>query len=95
MQEGLHLKPVKETNTSASERQQHQQDWDAWVDTLVIDEDELIPEDETPELIDEFQNVDKRVSTIFDHERMEATIKDMLRNQFSDAKDYSYHLEQA
>ncbi|GKE22045.1 hypothetical protein Tco_1433557 [Tanacetum coccineum] len=59
---------------------------DAWVDTLVINEDELILEDETPELIDEFQNVDKRVSTIFDHERMEATIKDMLRNQHEDLK---------
>ncbi|GJS62034.1 hypothetical protein Tco_0656818 [Tanacetum coccineum] len=33
---------------------------DAWVDTPVVDEDKVIPEDETPELINEFYNVDKR-----------------------------------
>ncbi|GKD20930.1 hypothetical protein Tco_1222633, partial [Tanacetum coccineum] len=76
--------PVKDTNTSASEQQQQQQDWDAWVDDPVIDEDEVIPEDETPELINEFQNVDKRVPTIFDRERIEATLRDMLSNQFRD-----------
>ncbi|GJV50038.1 hypothetical protein Tco_1440250 [Tanacetum coccineum] len=31
--------PVKDTNTSASGQQQKQQDWDAWVDVLVIDKD--------------------------------------------------------
>nr|GEY96815.1 hypothetical protein [Tanacetum cinerariifolium] len=36
-----------------------------------------------------------RVPTIYDHERMEATIKDMLSNQFRDAKEYAYHLKQA
>ncbi|GKC67034.1 hypothetical protein Tco_1099632 [Tanacetum coccineum] len=87
--------PVKETNTSASERQQQQQDWDAWVDDPVIDEDEVIPDDETPELIEEFQNVDKRVPTIFDRERMKATLRDNLSNQFRDAKEYAYHLEQS
>ncbi|GJX63397.1 hypothetical protein Tco_0296297 [Tanacetum coccineum] len=56
---------------------------------------EVIPEDETPELLNEFQNVDKRVPTIYDHERMEATIKDMLSNQFRDVEEYAYHLEQA
>nr|GEU56893.1 hypothetical protein [Tanacetum cinerariifolium] len=61
----------------------------------VIDEDDVIPEEETPELIDEFQNVDKRVPTIYDYERMDATIKDMLRNQFRNAEKYAYHLEQA
>ncbi|GJY05526.1 hypothetical protein Tco_0371466 [Tanacetum coccineum] len=35
-----------------------------------IDEDEVIPEDVTHELIAESQNVDKRVPTIFDHARM-------------------------
>ncbi|GKA96048.1 hypothetical protein Tco_0818143 [Tanacetum coccineum] len=45
---------IKETNTPASERQQQQQDWDAWVDDPVIDEDEVIPKDETLELINEF-----------------------------------------
>nr|GFA75473.1 hypothetical protein [Tanacetum cinerariifolium] len=43
--------PVKDTNTSVSGQQQ---DWDAWVDDPVVDEDEVIPKDETPELIKEF-----------------------------------------
>ncbi|GKA03923.1 hypothetical protein Tco_0676704 [Tanacetum coccineum] len=46
----------------------------------VIDEDEVIPEDETLELIIEFQNVDYHVPTIFDHERIEATLNDMLNS---------------
>ncbi|GJQ89198.1 reverse transcriptase domain-containing protein [Tanacetum coccineum] len=41
------------------------------------------------------RNVDKQVPTIYDHERMEATIRDMLINQFRDVKEYAYHLEQA
>nr|GEV02315.1 hypothetical protein [Tanacetum cinerariifolium] len=49
---------------------------------------------ETPELITEFQNVDKHVPTIFDHARMEATLNDMLNNQFENAEEYAYHLEQ-
>ncbi|GJZ94941.1 hypothetical protein Tco_0667144, partial [Tanacetum coccineum] len=44
---------AKESNTSASEQPQ-QQDLDAWVDIPVIGEDEVIPEDETLELINEF-----------------------------------------
>ncbi|GJU79671.1 hypothetical protein Tco_1282036 [Tanacetum coccineum] len=56
--------------------------------------DEVILEDETPELIEEFQNVDKHVPTIYDHERMEATSRDMMSNQFRDAEEYAYHLEQ-
>ncbi|GKA16346.1 hypothetical protein Tco_0696093, partial [Tanacetum coccineum] len=44
----------------------------------VVDEDEVIPEDVTPELIAESQNVDKRVPTIFDCARMEATLRDSL-----------------
>ncbi|GKC13306.1 hypothetical protein Tco_1010088, partial [Tanacetum coccineum] len=35
-------------------------------------------QNETPELITEFQNVDKRVPTIFDRARMKATLNDML-----------------
>ncbi|GKG59998.1 hypothetical protein Tco_0609662, partial [Tanacetum coccineum] len=57
----------------------------------VIDKDEVIPEDKTLELIEEFQNVDKHVLTIFDHERMKATLRDMMTNQFKDAKEYAYH----
>ncbi|GJZ88086.1 reverse transcriptase domain-containing protein [Tanacetum coccineum] len=51
---------------------------DAWEEETVIDEDEVIPEDETPELIIEFQNVDKRIQTIFDRARIKATLNDML-----------------
>ncbi|GKB25401.1 hypothetical protein Tco_0864802 [Tanacetum coccineum] len=85
---------VQGSKTSASERQQQQQEWDAWVEDTVINEDEVIPEDETPKLIEEFKNVDKRVLTIYDHERMEATLRDMMSNQFKDDEEYAYHLEQ-
>ncbi|GJS62186.1 hypothetical protein Tco_0656970, partial [Tanacetum coccineum] len=61
----------------------------------VIDEDEVIPEDETLEILEEFQNVDKRVLTIFDRERMKGTLRDMLSNQFRDAEEHAYHLEQS
>nr|GEW44498.1 hypothetical protein [Tanacetum cinerariifolium] len=84
---------VKETNTSASEQQQ--QDWDAWVDTLVIDNDELIPKGDTQELINEFHIIDKRVPTIFYREIVEVIIKDILSNQFRDVGEYAYHLKQA
>ncbi|GJU75198.1 hypothetical protein Tco_1272268 [Tanacetum coccineum] len=47
------------------------------------------------QLIEEFQNVDKRVPNIFDRERIEATLRDMLSNQFRDAEKYAYHLEQS
>ncbi|GJW44229.1 hypothetical protein Tco_0073028, partial [Tanacetum coccineum] len=60
-----------------------------------IDEDEVIPKDEKPELIIEFQNVDKSVPTNFDRARMEATLNDVLSNQFRNAEEYAYHLEQA
>ncbi|GKB98957.1 hypothetical protein Tco_0985094, partial [Tanacetum coccineum] len=53
---------------------------------MVINEDEVIPEDETPELITELQDVDKRVPTIFDYERMKATLNDALSNDVS--RDY-------
>ncbi|GJV63469.1 hypothetical protein Tco_1474297 [Tanacetum coccineum] len=61
----------------------------------VIDEDEVIPEDVTPELIAESQNVHKRVPTIFDHARMEATLRDSLSNMSRNAEEYAYHLEQS
>ncbi|GKE77617.1 hypothetical protein Tco_1543737, partial [Tanacetum coccineum] len=68
---------------------------DVKVEEIVINEDEVIPEDETPELITEFQNVDKRVPTIFDRARIEAILNDMLSNQFKNAEEYAYHLELA
>ncbi|GJT26951.1 hypothetical protein Tco_0907226 [Tanacetum coccineum] len=82
--------PVKATKTSASRQQQ--QDWDAWVDDLVVDKDEVILEDETPKLIEEFQNVDKRVPTIFDSKRMEATLRDMLRGLKANIEEKRYVL---
>ncbi|GKD11050.1 putative reverse transcriptase domain-containing protein [Tanacetum coccineum] len=68
---------------------------DAWEEETIINEDEVIPEDETPELIIEFQNVDMLVPTIFDRAKMEATLNDMLSNQFRIAEEYAYHLKQA
>ncbi|GJW80550.1 hypothetical protein Tco_0144525, partial [Tanacetum coccineum] len=76
-------------------QQQQQQEWDEWVEENVIDEDEVIPKDEKPELITELQNVDKHVLAIFDHARMEATLNDMLSNQFKNSEECTYHLEQA
>ncbi|GJT07107.1 hypothetical protein Tco_0841569 [Tanacetum coccineum] len=72
-----------------------QREWDAWEEETIIDEDEVIPEDKTLELITELQNINKHVPTIFDRARMEATLNDMLRNQFKNAEEYAYHLEQA
>ncbi|GJY18505.1 hypothetical protein Tco_0389996 [Tanacetum coccineum] len=62
-------------------------EWDAWEEEIVMDEDKVIPEGETPKLIIEFQNVDKRIPTIFDHARMEATLNDMLSDQFRNAEE--------
>ncbi|GJT07724.1 hypothetical protein Tco_0842186 [Tanacetum coccineum] len=50
-----------------------------WSDGDVVPTSVPIPEDETPELITELQNVDKHVPTIFDRARMEATLNDMLK----------------
>ncbi|GJS35089.1 hypothetical protein Tco_0533471 [Tanacetum coccineum] len=59
-------------------------EWDAWVEDTV--KDKVIPEDETPDLIEEFQSIDKHVPTIFDHKRMKATLRDIMSNQFRDAE---------
>nr|GEU74006.1 two-pore potassium channel 1-like [Tanacetum cinerariifolium] len=67
---------------------------DAWIEPQFIDEDEVIPDDTTPELIEEFQNDDKHIPTIYDYARMMATLNDGMSNQFKDAKEYAYHLEQ-
>ncbi|GKB18419.1 hypothetical protein Tco_0852342 [Tanacetum coccineum] len=69
-------------------------EWDIWVEEIVIDEDEVILEDETPDLITELQGVDKRVLTIYDYAGMKATLNDMLSNQLKNAEEYAYHLEQ-
>nr|GEV19691.1 hypothetical protein [Tanacetum cinerariifolium] len=67
----------------------------AWGEENVIDEDEVIPEDVTPELMAESQNVDKRVPTIFDHARIEATMRDSLSNLSRNVEEYAYYLEQS
>ncbi|GKC69478.1 hypothetical protein Tco_1115361 [Tanacetum coccineum] len=86
---------AKESTTYVTKQQHQQQEWNAWEEETIIDEDEVIPGDKTPKLITEFQNVDKRVPTIFDRARIEATLNDMLSNQFRNAEEYVYHLEQA
>ncbi|GJW31724.1 hypothetical protein Tco_0051756 [Tanacetum coccineum] len=48
----------------------------------------------TPELIDEFQNTDKHIPTIYNYARMMATLNDVMSNQFKDAEEYAYHIEQ-
>nr|GFB81742.1 hypothetical protein [Tanacetum cinerariifolium] len=85
---------TKDSTTYVSKQQQQQQEWDAWVEETIIDEDEVIPEDETPELITKLQDVDKHVPTIFDYDRMRATLNDALSNQFKNVEEYAYHLEQ-
>ncbi|GJS58557.1 hypothetical protein Tco_0653341 [Tanacetum coccineum] len=80
-------KRVKRQKTSKSSKSVREE--------TIIDEDEVIPKDETPELIIEFQNVDKRVPTMFDRVRMEDTLNDILSNQFKNVKEYAYHLKQA
>ncbi|GJT03325.1 hypothetical protein Tco_0824494 [Tanacetum coccineum] len=86
---------AKESTSYVTKQQHQQQEWDAWEEETVIDEDEVIPKDETPKLIIEFQNVDKCIQTIFDRARMEATLNNMLSNQFRNAEKYAYHLKQA
>nr|GEU40108.1 hypothetical protein [Tanacetum cinerariifolium] len=85
----------KDSTTYVSKQQSQQQEWDAWKEENVIDEDEVIPEDVTPELMAESQNVDKRVQTIFDHARIEATLRDSLSNLSRNAEEYAYYLEQS
>ncbi|GJT02020.1 hypothetical protein Tco_0823189 [Tanacetum coccineum] len=85
----------KDTTTYVSKQQIQHQEWDAWEEENVVEEDEVIPEDVTPELIAESQNVDKRVPTIFDHARMEATLRYSLSNLSRNTEEYAYHLEQS
>ncbi|GKD23330.1 hypothetical protein Tco_1225033 [Tanacetum coccineum] len=47
---------AKHSTTYVTKQQQQQQEWTAWEEETVIDEDEVIPKDETPEMITEFQN---------------------------------------
>ncbi|GJX77848.1 hypothetical protein Tco_0324659 [Tanacetum coccineum] len=65
----------------------HPEEWDAWVEETIIDEDEVIPEDVTPEMIDEFQNIDKHIPTIYDRAKMKATLIDMMSNPLRNVKE--------
>nr|GEV60650.1 reverse transcriptase domain-containing protein [Tanacetum cinerariifolium] len=77
---------AKDSTTYVS-KQQRQQKWDAWLVETIIDEDKVIPEDETPKLITELQDVDKCVPTIYNYARMKATLNDVLSNQFKNSKE--------
>ncbi|GJS52939.1 hypothetical protein Tco_0626301 [Tanacetum coccineum] len=85
----------KDSTTYVSKQQSQHQEWDTWEEENVVNEDEVISKDVTPELIAEFQYIDKRVPTIFDHVRMEATLRDSLSNMSRNAEEYAYHLEQS
>ncbi|GKD36679.1 ribonuclease H-like domain-containing protein [Tanacetum coccineum] len=78
---------TKDSMTYVSKQQQQQQEWDAQVEDTIIDEDEVIPEEETPEQIIELQDVDKRVPIIFDYERIRDTLNDALSNQFKNTEE--------
>ncbi|GJR35598.1 hypothetical protein Tco_1211282 [Tanacetum coccineum] len=75
------VKRSKESKRSKSAREEN-----------VVDKDEVIPENITPKLIAKFQNVDKRVPTIFDHERMETSLRGLLSDQFRNAEEYAYQI---
>ncbi|GJW35224.1 hypothetical protein Tco_0058144 [Tanacetum coccineum] len=77
------VKRHKESKRSKSAREE-----------TVIDEDEVITEDETLKLITKLQDVDKHVPTIYDYKIMKAKLNDALSNQFKNAEEYAYHLEQ-
>nr|GEW25069.1 uncharacterized mitochondrial protein AtMg00810-like [Tanacetum cinerariifolium]GEZ13612.1 uncharacterized mitochondrial protein AtMg00810-like [Tanacetum cinerariifolium] len=55
---GSPSKHLAKDSTTYVSKQQQQREWDAWVEKRVIDEDEVIPKDETPELITELHDVD-------------------------------------
>nr|GEX78044.1 hypothetical protein [Tanacetum cinerariifolium] len=81
LQQQLYFKMKRSLQDRANDLalwEKQQQEWDAWVEETIIDEDEVILKDETFKLITELQDVDKRVPTIFDYERMKATLNDAL-----------------
>nr|GEZ01027.1 hypothetical protein [Tanacetum cinerariifolium] len=77
---------VKESQT-ISFVQQKPQEYDGWSDIQEIDEDEEISEEASPTFLNELKSLgDKKVVTIVDHKRTEATLKDMLSTQFKNAE---------
>ncbi|GJR88966.1 hypothetical protein Tco_0212977 [Tanacetum coccineum] len=75
----LSSKQLAQRSKTYVSKQQQQQEWDTWVEEPVSDVDEVIHDDDSPELIEEFKNVYKHVPTIYDHEKMEATIVEVVR----------------
>nr|GEX89227.1 zinc finger, CCHC-type [Tanacetum cinerariifolium] len=73
---------------------EYRDDFHSKVEETVIDEDEVIPKVETPKLIIELQNVNKRVLTIYDYKRMRATLNDVLSNQFKNAEEPQRNLNE-
>ncbi|GJX43028.1 hypothetical protein Tco_0259704 [Tanacetum coccineum] len=58
------------------------------LDRNIIDEDEEISEDASPEFLEEIKSLEnKKVPIIADHQRMESTLKDMMKNQFRSAEE--------
>ncbi|GJY97205.1 hypothetical protein Tco_0514115 [Tanacetum coccineum] len=80
-------KGEKESRTM-SYVQQQQEDYDVRSDIPEIDEDEDIFEDASLQFLEEIKSLgDNKVSTIADHQRMEATLKDMMKKQFRTAEE--------
>ncbi|GJZ84590.1 hypothetical protein Tco_0649929 [Tanacetum coccineum] len=87
--------PARESQ-SISSKQLQQKDYDAWSDIPKVDADEVISKEASLILLNELNSFsDKRVPTTVDHKKMEATLKDMLSNQFRNAEEYAYHVEKS
>nr|GEZ69277.1 retrovirus-related Pol polyprotein from transposon TNT 1-94 [Tanacetum cinerariifolium] len=69
----------KDSTTYVSKQQSQQQEWDAWEEENVIDKDEVIPKDVTPELMAESHNVDKQEFLELD---LEEKLKRWVRKEF-------------
>ncbi|GJW10782.1 hypothetical protein Tco_1576609 [Tanacetum coccineum] len=68
---------VRGRRTMSSEQQQH--NYDGWSEISEIGEDKEISEDASLGFLEEINSLgDKKVLKIADHERMEATLKDMI-----------------
>ncbi|GJR15948.1 hypothetical protein Tco_0798600 [Tanacetum coccineum] len=79
----------KDSITYVSKQQSQHQEWDVWEEENVVDEDEVISEDVTPELMMNFRPLNK-CSNIFEHARMELH-EIFLSNLSRNAEEYAYH----
>nr|GEW96048.1 hypothetical protein [Tanacetum cinerariifolium] len=84
--EGLMLLMRGRMTTSSEQQQQY--DYDAWSKIPELDKDKEVFEESSPTFLNELKSLgDRKVLTIVDHERMKATLKDMLSNRFKDAEE--------